>query len=78
MVAKNDVKNEYGQFMHFDTLTWVPIDMDGIDEKYMTETQRAILYYYQKKVYEKVAPYLNEEERNWLRRETRADSTITL
>ena len=33
MVAKNDVKNEYGQFMHFETLTWVPIDREAIDEK---------------------------------------------
>lgn len=76
MVAKNDVKNEYGQFMHFDTLTWVPIDMDGIDERYLTEEVRTYLYGYQKQVFEKISPYLNEEEREWLRRETRADSTI--
>lgn len=78
MVAENDVKNEYGQFMHFKTLTWVPIDMDAIDEKYMTEVQRAYLYAYQKQVYEKVSPYLNEEEREWLRKETKADSTVFL
>lgn len=78
MVAKNDIKNEYGQFMHFDTLTWVPIDMEAIDEKYMTEEQRMLLYIYQKKVYEKVSPYLDEEEREWLKKETGADSAIML
>lgn len=78
MVAKNDIKNEYGQFMHFDTLTWVPIDMDGIDERYMTEEQRMLLYAYQRKVYDKISPYLNEEEREWLKNETKADSTIFL
>lgn len=78
MVAENDVKNEYGQFMHFKTLTWVPIDMEAIDEKYLTETQRMFLYGYQREVYDKVSPYLNEEEREWLRRETRADSTVIL
>ena len=78
MVAKNDVKNEYGQFMHFETLTWVPIDMEAIDEKYLTEEQRMLLYGYQKQVYDKVSPYLTEEEAQWLRRETRADSTILL
>ena len=78
MVAKNDVKNEYGQFMHFETLTWVPIDMDAIDEKYLTEAQRVLLYGYQKQVYDKISPYLTEEEAQWLRRETRADSTIIL
>ncbi len=78
MVAENDVKNEYGQFMHFKTLTWVPIDLEAIDEKYLTETQKMFLYAYQREVYEKVSPFLNEEEREWLRRETGADSTIVL
>ncbi len=78
MVAKNDEKNEYGQFMHFDTLTWVPIDMEAIDEKYMTETQRAYLYKYQREVYEKLSPYLDDEEKAWLLRETRADGTFFL
>lgn len=78
MVAKNDVKNEYGQFMHFETLTWVPIDMEAIDEKYMTETQRAYLYKYQREVYEKLSPYLDDEEKAWLLRETRADGTFFL
>lgn len=73
MVARNDVKNEYGQFMHFDTLTWVPLDMEGIDEKYLTEEVRAYLYAYQRQVFEKISPYLDEEEREWLRKETRAN-----
>lgn len=72
MVVRNDVKNEYGQFMHFETLTWVPIDMDAIDEKYLTPEQRVLLYDYQKKVYEKISPYLNDGEREWLRKETGA------
>lgn len=78
MVAENDVKNEYGQFMHFKTLTWVPVDMEAIDEKQMTETQRALLYRYQRMVYEKVSPYLTEEEAEWLKKETRADNTVFL
>lgn len=78
MVAKNDIKNEYGQFMHFETLTWVPIDKDGIDEKYLTEEQRMMLRYYQKQVYDKISPYLTQEEAQWLRMETEADSTFIL
>ena len=78
MVAENDVKNEYGQFMHFKTLTWVPIDMEAIDEKYLTETQKALLYGYQRGVYEKVSPYLTEEEAEWLKKETKADCTVIL
>lgn len=71
MVAQKDIKNEYGQFMHFETLTWVPLDFDAIDEKYLTGTARAQLYGYQKEVYEKLSPWLDEEERKWLREETR-------
>ena len=78
MVAENYVKNEYGQFMRFRTLTWVPIDMEAVDEKYLTETQRMYLYSYQRQVYERLSPYLDEEEREWLRRETKADCTVLL
>lgn len=78
MAAENDVKNEYGQFMHFKTLTWAPIDMEAIDEKYLTETDRALLYAYQRTVYEKVSPYLTKEEAEWLREETKADCTAFL
>jgi len=72
MVAENDVKNEYGQFMHFKTLTWVPIDMDAIDLSCMSEVQKSMLREYQQKVYEKVSPFLTAEEAEWLRHETRA------
>lgn len=78
MVACNDEKNEYGQFMHFETLTYAPIDMDAIEEKYLSETQKAYLYAYQKEVYDKVSPYLNEEERIWLAQATKAECTIKL
>ena len=70
MVAENDVKNEYGQFMHFKTLTWVPLDKDAIDVNYLDERQRTMLKEYQRKVYEKVSPYLTKEEAAWLKRET--------
>ena len=70
MVAKNDIKNEYGQFMHFETLTWVPLDREGIDIRYLNDTQREMLNAYQAEVYERVSPYLTKEEREWLYRET--------
>lgn len=78
MVAENDVKNEYGQFMHFKTLTWVPIDMEAIDGKYLTETQKLFLYSYQKAVYEKVSPYLTKEEAEWLKKETEVKNFAVL
>lgn len=72
MVAKNDLKNEYGQFMHFDTLTFVPIDLEAIDPSYLTCTQISMLNEYHTQVYEKVSPRLTEEEKEWLAEATRA------
>ncbi|MBE5893814.1 MAG: aminopeptidase P family protein [Lachnospiraceae bacterium] len=70
VMVKKDVQNEYGQFMHFDTLTWVPLDMEAIDEQYLNDTTKALLRDYQQKVFEKVAPFLTEEEREWLKTTT--------
>lgn len=72
MVARKDLKNEYGQFMHFDTLTYVPIDPEAIASAWFTPKQKEYYNEYQKQVYEKVAPHLTEEEREWLLHETRA------
>ena len=72
IVACNDEKNEYGQFMHFDTLTYVPIDLEAIDTEYLNKKQKDYLNAYHKAVYDKVSPYLSEEERIWLKEVTRA------
>ncbi len=72
MVAQNDEKNGDGQFMSFDTLTFAPIDLEAIDVKYMTAENRAFLNEYHRQVFEKVSPYLSEEEGEWLKEVTRA------
>lgn len=72
MVAKNDVKNGDGQFMHFETLTYVPIDLEAIEVKYLTEETRGYLNAYHRAVYEKISPCLSEEEREWLKAVTKA------
>ena len=71
MVVKNGVKNGDGQFMHFETLTYVPIDLDAIDPERMTAENRKRLNEYHAGVYEKISPYLTEEEREWLKEATR-------
>lgn len=70
MVAKKDEKNEYGQFMRFDTLTWVPLERSAIAVEYLNDQQRGWINAYQKQVYEKLSPYLTKEECDWLRKET--------
>lgn len=78
MVAENDVRNEYGQFMHFRTLTWVPIDMEAIEMKHLNDVQRCFLAAYQHEVCQKISPYLTPEEAEWLKRETEVPGTAVL
>lgn len=71
LAVKKDVKNESGQFMCFEHLTYVPIDLEAVDVKYMTEEDRLALNEYHSRVYEKISSLLNEEEKEWLKEATR-------
>ncbi len=70
VVRKSD-KNEYGQFMDFEVITFAPIDLDAIDESLILEDERIYLNNYHKQVYDKISPYLNEDEKQWLKIYTR-------
>lgn len=72
MVAREGEKNGDGQFMYFDTLTYVPIDLDAIDTSIMQPKDIERLNSYHRKVYENISPYLDEEEKIWLKEATRA------
>ncbi len=64
-------KNEYGQFMGFETITYAPIDLDAVDTKYMNKAEIEALNKYHKVVYQKISPYLTDEEKKWLKEYTR-------
>lgn len=71
LLCKKSVKNEYGQFMEFETITYAPIDLDAILPEEMTAKERILLNNYHKTVYEKISPFLTEEEAAWLAEYTR-------
>ena len=71
ILVREGVKNEYGQFMYFEVLTYIPFDLDAINPEVMTAEDRKLLNAYHKEVFEKVSPYLNEEETAWLAKYTR-------
>lgn len=71
LICRKGEKNEYGQFMYFENITWVPFDLDAIDPKQMNETEKGYLNAYHKEIYEKVSPLLTEEEAKWLKESTR-------
>ena len=63
-------KTAFGQFMKLEFLTWVPIDCDAIDISVMTDRDITLLNEYHREVYEKIAPYLPQNEAEWLREVT--------
>ena len=72
IVCRKGEKNEYGQFMYFENLTFVPFDLDVVDSSQMNETEKRYLNEYHKAVYEKIAPLLTTEEAEWLKAYTRS------
>lgn len=72
MIVKNGIKNEYGQFMHFETITFAPFDLDGIDVSLLTSEEKNWLNNYHQEVYNKLESYMNDEEKAWLKHVTRA------
>lgn len=71
VLCKKAEQTEYGQFMEFETLTMVPHDRAAILPEQMSKRELALLNAYHKTVYETISPYLTEEERKWLKEETR-------
>lgn len=61
-----------GESLRHDSLTMVPFDRAAIRRDLLTPEQRAWLNDYHRKVYETISPYLNLQEKTWLKEETRS------
>ncbi len=72
LVCHKGEKNEYGQFMYFEHITFAPIDLDAVDVSLMSPAEIKRLNDYHREVYEKISPYLTQEEKDWLKVYTRA------
>ncbi len=72
IVVQEAEKTESGQFMCFETLTRVPIDTKAVDKELLGKKETEWLNDYHRKVYEDLAPHLNESERKWLEEKTKA------
>ena len=67
IVCQKDVENEYGSFLCFEPLTFVPFDLSAIILEELSTKERAWLKQYHQKVFETISPYLTEEETKWLK-----------
>ena len=72
LVCHKAEKNEYGQFMEFENITYAPIDLDAIDPDLLSAREKKMLNDYHKMVYDTISPYMTAEENEWLKRYTRA------
>lgn len=71
LVCRKAEKNEYGQFMEFENITYAPIDLDAIEPALMSGREKKMLNDYHKMVYETLSPYMTAEENEWLKVYTR-------
>lgn len=71
-VVEDEVTEYGGQFLKFETITFCPFDLEAILPELLTEEEKQWLNDYHRKTYEKLSPYLNEEEKEFLKKETRS------
>ncbi|MBR4579178.1 MAG: aminopeptidase P family protein [Oscillospiraceae bacterium] len=67
LLCRRGEKNEFGQFMYFENVTYVPIDRDLLIPEELNKRERRYLNDYHQRVVEIVSPHLTEEEQAWLR-----------
>lgn len=71
MFCKEEECTEYGQFLGFEFLTYVPVDLEPVDVSLMEDRDIEYLNGYHKQVYEKISPFLTPDEADWLREVTK-------
>lgn len=70
LVVEPYMTTEFGPFYQFRTLTVYPYDKTLIDTDLMTPEEIEWVNNYHERVYQRLSPYLNEEEKTWLREKT--------
>lgn len=69
--VQNDRENEFGRFMRFETITFLPYEQKAILVAELTEKEIDWINAYHSEVFAKLSPYLTEEERAWLKEKTK-------
>ncbi len=64
------METEFGKFLQFESLTLCPIDKTPIIIEMLTPEERQWLDDYHRMVYNRLSPYLETEEKEWLREAT--------
>lgn len=70
ILVREDSETEFGKFYSFETLTLFPIDRNLVVVPMLSVREHAWLNKYHQTVYDTLSPYLDEEERAWLKEKT--------
>ncbi|MGE5428078.1 MAG: aminopeptidase family protein P, partial [Methylococcaceae bacterium] len=66
IVCVKGQSTEFGEFLHFDTLTLCPIDITAVDKSLLNTQETEWLNNYHKRVFEELEPLANEEMKIYL------------
>ena len=72
LLVKEFCETEHGKFLNFETITYAPIDLDGIVKTLLTKEEKEQLNEYHSEVYKKLSPYLNKKEKEFLKEYTKS------
>lgn len=72
IVCKSIEVNEFGEWYGFETLTLCYFDTSALSIELLDDGEKAWLNSYQQTVYDKIFPFLNPEEAEWLKNKVKA------
>ena len=70
ILCYEDEETEFGKFLRFDTVSLCYIDKNLIDFSLLDKRETVWLNSYHSEVYDKLSPYLTNEEKQWLKEKT--------
>lgn len=70
LICYEDEETEFGRFLKFDTISLCHIDKTLIDKSLLNWEEISWINSYHTDVYDKISPFLTDDEKKWLREKT--------
>ena len=65
LLCVKHTENEYGTFLKFEPITYVPFDIEGLDLNYLSNHEIASINEYQQNAFDHIKDALTQEEKDW-------------
>ncbi|MNN83423.1 hypothetical protein D3C81_2004590 [compost metagenome] len=70
MLVIQDETTEFGAFLRFETLCFLPIDRNAIEPALLSSFELDWINAYHQQVYDKLSLHLDDSHKEWLKQET--------